>query len=97
MAREEICQGCNQRHECREIYERLGSAKGPSVALRAVFAFLLPMLVFIGVLGISDIVLSGFEITAGSRAFYSILVSLPATIVCVFVTRSRKALNRSGG
>lgn len=47
MAQNDICQDCNQRHRCREIYEKLGKIRGPSIAYKIVFAFLLPLIVFV--------------------------------------------------
>ena len=52
MAQEQFCQNCGQRHNCQEIYRQLGHSQGPSVALKAAIAFLLPIVVFIAVLAV---------------------------------------------
>ena len=52
------CEGCSQRHDCREIYGKLGGSAGPSVILSVVIAFLSPIVVFISCLAV-------FEIGAG--------------------------------
>jgi hypothetical protein len=53
-AQSDGCEGCSQAHTCKEAYKRLGCAGGPSVALKAVIAFLLPILVFAGALGLFE-------------------------------------------
>ena len=60
MAQEEFCQGCNQRHRCQEVYQRLGSTEGPSVAFKVVVAFLLeaPYPLLWLVLSVNQIVLA---------------------------------------
>jgi len=52
MTDAKFCQNCGQQHSCQEIYQQLGRAQGPSVALKAAIAFLLPIVVFIAVLAV---------------------------------------------
>ena len=87
MEQQENCQGCEQRHRCQEIYQRLGEVKGPSVVSKVVVAFLLPMVVFI-------IVLAAFEQTLGRmvsgknlKTVFSLLLALVVTFVCILVTK----------
>jgi len=47
MADKDYCQSCMQRHDCREIYGKLGHSEGPSITLRVVIVFLAPLVVFI--------------------------------------------------
>jgi len=47
MPDEDFCKKCAQKQDCKTIYEQLGKQKSPSVALKIVFAFLLPILIFI--------------------------------------------------
>jgi len=47
MTSGKFCQDCIQKHDCKRIYEQLGDSQGPSVALKAILAFLLPLMVFI--------------------------------------------------
>jgi hypothetical protein len=51
MTQAKWCEGCSQAHDCRRIYQQLGNLKGPSVALKAVIAFLLPIGLFVVALG----------------------------------------------
>jgi len=54
MKQTEPCNGCSQAHDCARIYERLGHAGGPSVAWKAVVAFVLPVVAFIAALATFD-------------------------------------------
>ena len=47
MDENEFCGNCNQKHNCGSIYNQLGNTNGPSVVVKVVIAFLLPLLVFI--------------------------------------------------
>ena len=59
MEQPEICKGCEQSHACARVYEQLGRADGPSVARKAVVAFLLPIAIFAGVLAACGVLLNG--------------------------------------
>jgi len=53
VAQSKFCEGCSQAHDCKKVYEHLSKAKGSSVALAVVVAFLLPIVVFVVALGVS--------------------------------------------
>jgi len=97
MDEQESCQGCNQEHNCREVYEKFGNAGGSSVALKAVVAFLLPMVVFIVSLAIFEKILPRFEIAADLQTVFSVAASLLVTVVLVLVVRASKPPNKFGG
>jgi hypothetical protein len=52
MAVKEPCPNCSNSKTCQNIYRELTRQQGPSVAFRSFAAFLLPLIVFIVVLGI---------------------------------------------
>lgn len=52
MTQAKGCEGCSQAHDCKKIYERLGNVDGPSVTPKVLIAFVLPIGVFIGALGL---------------------------------------------
>ena len=54
MAHEDFCSRCAQSHDCKDLYEQLGKSQGPSVVWTAITAFLLPIVVFIATLALSD-------------------------------------------
>jgi hypothetical protein len=59
MEQPEICKGCSEAHTCAKAYEQLGKAEGPSVALKAIVAFLLPIAAFAGTLAACGLLLRG--------------------------------------
>jgi len=91
MAQQRFCQECNQRHNCQEIYEQLGNTKSPSVALKVVAAFLLPVMVFIASLVAFERILAGVIDTKGSQTVLGFLLALSAALVCVLII---KAINK---
>ena len=87
MAPKRFCQDCIQKHDCKRIYEHLGDSPGPSVALKAILAFLLPLMVFIVSLAVFERVLAGAITTEQIQTALSFVLALLATFVCVLITR----------
>jgi len=87
MASQRYCQDCFQKHDCKRIYEQLGDSPGPSVALKAILAFLLPLMVFIVSLAVFERVLAGAITTERMQTALSFVLALLATFVCVLITR----------
>ena len=85
MAQQEFCQNCSQRQSCRTVYERLGKAEGPSVVSKIVAAFLLPAIVFIGVLAVFDVIFAKAASTNALQTVFSFLSALSVTSVCVLI------------
>ena len=46
MAQAKSCDVCSQAHDCKRIYQQLGRAAGPSVVMKVLLAFVLPIIVF---------------------------------------------------
>jgi len=87
MASKRFCQDCIQTHDCKRIYEQLGDSPGPSVALKAILAFLLPLMVFIVSLAVFERVLDGAITTEQMQTVLSFMLALLATFICVLITR----------
>ena len=87
MSEQEFCQDCGQRHNCGDVYRRLGRADGPSVALKVVEAFVLPILVFIAGLAAFEKILGGAIATRELRTAFSVLSALAAAVVCVLIIK----------
>lgn len=87
MAEQDFCHTCDQRHDCQKVYQRLGHADGPSVVVSVFLAFLLPLVVFIASLAISERILAGAVISGAARTAVSLLLALLATLVCIVTTR----------
>jgi len=78
MVEQELCQNCGQRQSCQAVYEVMSGRKGPSVTLKVIVVFLLPLLVFIGSLLIADKVLADF---GAGRELRTVLSFVVATLV----------------
>ena len=87
MVHEEGCQGCIQRHNCREMYGKLGDSEGPSVTLGAVIAFLIPIVVFITSLVAAERIAGYFAASATVQTVIGLTVALGITSVWVLVAR----------
>jgi hypothetical protein len=87
MAQLKSCQECDQKHQCQEIYQQLGKARGPSVAFNAIAAFLLPILVFIVTLAIFEKILAGIIDIKELRIALDFLLVLSVTFVVILINR----------
>lgn len=53
------CEKCSEKESCREVFKKLGSLKGPSVLLKVIQAFLLPLILFVAALAAAEKALAG--------------------------------------
>ena len=88
MASHRFCQDCIQKRDCRNVYEQLGNDSGSSVTLKVILAFLLPLIVFIVSLAISERILARAINIEQVQIALSLLLALLATFVCVLITRA---------
>ena len=87
MKSQSFCQDCIQKHDCRSVYEQLGNDSGASVTLKVILAFLLPLIVFIVSLAVSERILARAINIEEVQIALSFLLALLATFVCVLITR----------
>ncbi|MFZ2147336.1 MAG: hypothetical protein WAV28_08955 [Sedimentisphaerales bacterium] len=87
MAEQEFCEKCKQKHNCQEVYRRLGDVKGPSVVIKVVVAFLLPLVVFIVCLAVSEKILDRAISNEQLQTALSCLLALLSSFVCVLIVR----------
>jgi hypothetical protein len=87
MVSKSICKDCIQKHDCRSVYERLGNASGASVVLKVILAFLLPLIIFIVSLAVSERVLAGAINIEKLKIVLSLLPALLVTFICIFIIR----------
>jgi len=87
MVQQESCQGCHQKDDCQKMYEQLTNAKGPSVAVKVVLAFLLPLVVFVVSLAVFEKVFAGSFDREQSRAAVTFLLALATTFACIFIVK----------
>ena len=91
MFQQKFCQECNQKRNCKEVYQQLGNTKNPSVVFKVVIAFLVPLVVFIAALAIFKAILAGIINSKEAQTAISFLLALSITVVCIFVL---KVINR---
>lgn len=87
MAEQKFCNDCKQKHDCQEIYKQLGDVKGPSVVVKVIVAFLLPLVVFIASLATFKEILAKAISTQRMQTALSLLLALLVTFVCILIVR----------
>ena len=92
MVQQDLCQHCNQRHDCGKVYEQFGKIEGPSIVGKVVLAFLLPLLVFTVSLAIFEEMVSAILSDGQSQSALSFALALLLTFICILLTKliSRK-------
>jgi uncharacterized membrane protein len=81
------CQKCNQKHKCQDIYQKLGNTRGPSVAFKAVVAFLLPLLIFIASLAAFEEILARITNIKELRIALDFLLALSVTLAAILIIK----------
>ena len=92
MDKQDFCESCDQKHDCQEVYQQLGKKEGPSVTLKVVTAFLIPILVFIASLVVFEAILAGMIETKELRIAVDFLLAAAVTFAMVLIIR---AINKS--
>ena len=87
MAQQEFCEDCKQKHECQRIYEQLGDIKGPSVVIKVIVAFLLPLVVFIVSLAAFQEIFGNAIDNQRLQTVLSLLPALLVTFICILIVR----------
>ena len=54
MAEAKNCQGSSQGDRCHEVYRRLSEGRGPSIVLKVLLAFVVPVVVFVGAVAVFE-------------------------------------------
>ena len=104
MNQQKFCQDCHQKHDCQEVYRRLGGAECPSVTLKVIIVFLMPMVIFVVSLAVfefffADILgaalkssLSGGSVNMQNlQTLLGFFLAFFITFICMFIF---KTLNR---
>ena len=87
MSEQEFCDNCNQKHNCGSIYHQMGNIKGPSVVVKVVIAFLLPLVVFIFSLAIFEEILAKTINNQLVQTALSMVSALLVTFSCILIVR----------
>lgn len=87
MAEQKFCQGCIQRHDCQEVYRRLGKAQCSSVVSKTIVAFVMPIVVFIAVLAAFEALLAKSN-AKSFETLISFLLALGVTYICILIVKA---------
>lgn len=91
MTEHDNCSGCPEKDTCQAIYKQIGQAQGPSVVWKAIVAFLLPIVVFIIVLAVSERLLYNIIGSEKLRTIAGLLSGIAASFVYIFSVRAINA------
>ena len=80
MVQGEPCDSCSHADDCKRIYHRLGHTEGPSIALKVVVAFMLPVVVFTVALGLISWRLQAAA-TGARQSFLACVLALVVTVL----------------
>lgn len=81
------CEGCRQKHDCGEIYGKLGTSGGHSVTLHVLLAFLSPIVVFLAFLVGVERIAGFYTNSAGLRTLAGLLVGVGGTFLWILAAR----------
>ena len=81
MEQEEFCKDCHLKHDCQEVYRRLGNKECPPVLLKTITAFLLPMVVFTVSLAVFEEIFSAGSYLHVPKAQQSAICCLIAVLI----------------
>ena len=87
MKSDNNCSQCGHKDGCRLMYEKLGKTRGPSVVLKVIVAFLVPIAVFIGILATAQYFLRN-QFEEKTLTLVSFLLAVCLTLVVVFIIRA---------
>ena len=87
MSENEFCSNCPQENDCKTTYELLGKVKGPSVAIRAIVAFLVPIAVFIAALAAFQRLLEKIVKNDDGRVALSAFLAICITFACIMILK----------
>ncbi len=87
MHENDNCSGCAQDHDCKSMYQQLGSADGSFVAIRSIAAFLVPIMIFALGLAVFDKLID--EKIAGNNARTMISAFLALLLCSIYIMALR--------
>ncbi len=94
MVQHKQCSQCGDKSSCREVLQLLGNSEQPPVIGQALVAFVLPIVVFMGVLATAQQLLEKQIESVPLRTIVALLPAIGAAVLCVAVARMLG--NRSG-
>jgi len=87
MVQERFCEQCSQRHNCQDLYQKLGNSGGPSIVSKVVVAFIVPLLVFIICLAAFERILAEMINAERLRTALVFVLALSVTFLVILVVK----------
>jgi len=87
MKQNEFCEKCGDKSRCQDAFRQMDKTQGKHVVRNIILAFLLPLVIFIVVLAISQQLLINHIESDGLRTTVSLSLSLVVTFVYVLIAR----------
>jgi len=87
MTQLKFCRECGQKHNCQDIYRQMGKSEAPSVAFKAITAFLLPILIFIASLVIFENFLVKITDSKQMRTALDFMFAISVTLAFILVRK----------
>jgi len=87
MEMDKNCSKCTQKNTCQSVYEAMGKQKGPSVVLKVIVVFLLPILMFI-----SGLVICEYYLKIESKNIKTALSALLSAVLAFIYVLIAKAV-----
>ena len=91
----DFCSGCGLGSDCKKAYEQLANKAGPSVVLKVIVAFLLPLMVFIVGLATAEGLFGRILPGPTLPTVFGVVAAGCLTFVCILITRT--IYSRHGG
>jgi len=88
MAKEKNCEQCKQRHKCVDVFCALGESTSPSITLKVIQAFLLPIVVLLVSLAAGEHIFKGYISQESLRTVIVALFALAITAAAVLIIKS---------
>ncbi len=87
MVEKNFCPSCPQGHDCKKAYEAIGRSKGPSIAIKVTFAFLIPLVIFIVLLAVFGRIFAGITDSEGLQTVLGVLSAAVLTLVFMLIAK----------
>ena len=81
------CSTCKDRNSCEDVYQKLGHSDAPSIAWKVIFAFVLPLIIFMASLFVFERIMAGLIDSRELTILAGFVAALIITAVFCFVVK----------
>lgn len=87
MTDQQQCQDCGQRHNCQEVYQQMSNSKVPKVLPKVIQAFVVPLVIFIVALVVSEKLLAERLQSEASKTLATLVISILAVLLYLVILK----------